>query len=162
MSEQRMPHGGQIEEIAVARMHRDLTRPKWWQTIWGRLSIAGGFLVLASSGVSALVLLSPQEITEQSYVHCMEGPHRNSDGTLSGTGMMVANQEGIVPIEDAVEICSRVWESGAMSGNDPLDPSPAPGDVPDSFTVCVAAEGYAVVVPGSSECSALRLHPHHP
>lgn len=49
--------------------------------------------------------------------------------------------------------------SGAFSFDDPLDPAPAPGIVPDAFTMCVTDEGSAAVVPGRIECSALALFP---
>lgn len=162
MSEHRMPHGRQIEEVAVARMRRDLTRPRWWQTVPGRIAVAGGCVALVSAGVSAVVLLAPRAVDETTAVHCMSDARRNLDGSLPGTMVSIATGNGVVPIEDAIEVCSQVWESGAMNAADPLDPTPAPGTVPDSFTECIAPEGYAVVVPGRIECSALRLHPHQP
>ncbi|MFX6201627.1 hypothetical protein ABTF50_19710, partial [Acinetobacter baumannii] len=52
------------------------------------------------------------------------------------------------------------WAAGSLHEQDPLNPTPAPAEVPDEFTVCVTREGSAAVVPGRIECSVLKLHPY--
>lgn len=158
MSE-RMPHHREVQDLLVEQMRRDLSRPKWWTTIWGRLSIAGGVLAIAGAGVAGVVLLDERPVTETTIVHCLEGPYRNSDGTLSGASASVATPDGVVAITDAEATCIQMWEGGAFEDNDPLSATPVPGVAPEEFTTCVTDEGEAAVVPGVIECSVLRLHP---
>jgi hypothetical protein len=157
-----MPHHKQVQDLLIEQMRRDLTRPVWWKTIWGRLSIAGGVLILAGAGVAGVVLLDDRPVSETAIVQCMEGPFRNADGTLSGAAVSVATPDGVLSIDDAESMCAQVWESGAFSEGDQLSPTPAPGTVPTDFTVCVTDTGEAAVVPGDIECSVLRLHPYDP
>ncbi|APZ33062.1 hypothetical protein BOH66_01175 [Microbacterium aurum] len=64
-----------------------------------------------------------------------------------------------MPIDDAVETCRQMWASGRFESDDPLNPSPTPGAVPEAFTTCVTDDGIAAIVPGRVECSVLKLHP---
>lgn len=156
----RMPHSPQVEEMLVQRMREDLSSPPWWKTVWGRGAIVGGVVVAIGASLAAVTMLSPKEVSEAALVHCLEGPYRESDGRLSGSAMSVATPEGVLEIEDAEAACALMWSSGAMDEEDPLNPTPAPGDVPAEFTMCVTPEGEAAVVPGRIECSGLRLHPY--
>ncbi|WP_314094779.1 hypothetical protein [Microbacterium foliorum] len=158
MSE-HMPHHREVQDLLVEQMRRDLSRSRWWNTLWGRLSIAGGVLAVAGAGVAGVVLLDERPVTETAIVHCLEGPYRNSDGTLSGAAASVATPDGVVAITDAEAMCIQMWEGGAFEDNDPLSATPTPGVAPDEFTTCVTDEGEAAVVPGVIECSVLRLHP---
>lgn len=155
----RMPHHREVQDLLIEQMRRDLTRPKWWKTVWGRLSIAGAALVLAGTGIAAVVLLDERPVSETSIVHCLEGPYRNPDGTLSGASASVATPDGVIAITDAEALCVQMWEGGAFEDNDPLSATPTPGIAPSEFTTCVTDEGEAAVVPGTVECSVLRLHP---
>lgn len=155
----RMPHHREVQDLLIDQMRRDLSRPRWWKTIWGRLAIAGGVLTIAGAGVAAVVLLDERPVSETSVVHCLEGPYRNSDGTLSGAAASVATPDGVVAIEDAEALCIQMWEGGAFEGQDPMSATPTPGVAPAEFTTCVNDEGEAAVVPGIIECSVLRLHP---
>ena len=157
-----MPHHKQVQDLLIEQMRRDLTRPVWWKTIWGRLSIAGGIFVLAGAGVAGVVLLDQRPVSDTSIVQCMEGPHRNPDGTLSGAAVSIATPDGVLPIDDAEAVCAQMWESGAFGEGDQLSASPAPASAPTEFTVCVTDDGIAAVVPGQIECSVLRLHPYEP
>lgn len=154
-----MPHRREVQDLLIERMRRDLTRPRWWKTVWGRLSIAGGVLVVAGAGVAGVVLLEQRPVSDTSIVYCLEGPYRNPDGTLSGAGASVATPDGVVSIKDAEAMCRQMWESGAFAETDPLSTTSAPGVAPSEFTTCVTDEGEAAVVPGRIECSVLRLHP---
>lgn len=155
----RMPHHREVQDLLIEQMRRDLTRPKWWKTVWGRLSIAGGALALAGTGIAAVVLLDERPVSETSIVHCLEGPYRNPDGTLSGASASVATPDGVIAITDAEALCVQMWDGGAFEDNDPLSATPTPGIAPSEFTTCVTDEGEAAVVPGTVECSVLRLHP---
>lgn len=157
-----MPHRQQVQDLLIEQMRRDLSRPKWWKTVWGRIGIAGGVLAVAGAGVAAVVLLEERPVNETSVVQCLEGPHRNSDGTLSGAAVGIATPDGVVAIEDAEAVCAEMWESGAFGESDPLSASPSPGVAPSEFTVCVTDGGEAAVVPGRIECSVLQLHPYQP
>ncbi|WP_106816716.1 hypothetical protein [Microbacterium timonense] len=158
----RMPHSAAVEDLLVERMRRDLTKPKWWRTVWGRVTIAAGAVVVAGTAVAAVVLLEARPVSDTAIVQCMESASRNLDGTLSGSAVSIAAPDGVLPIDDAVGICEQMWASGAFENTDPLDPSPTPGTVPSEFTTCVTDEGTAAVVPGRIECSALQLHPYDP
>ncbi|WP_145985713.1 hypothetical protein [Microbacterium phyllosphaerae] len=158
MSE-RMPHHREVQDLLIEQMRRDLARPKWWKTVWGRVTIAGGILVAAGAGVAAVTLLDERPVSETGVVHCLEGPYRNPDGTLSGAAASVATPDGVIAIEDAEALCTQMWEGGAFVDNDELSATPTPGSAPSEFTTCVTDEGEAAVVPGRVECSVLRLHP---
>lgn len=155
----RMPHHREVQDLLIEQMRRDLSRPRWWKTLWGRLAISGGVLTLAGAGVAAVVLLDERPVSETSVVHCLEGPYRNSDGTLSGAAASVATPDGVVAIEDAEALCIQMWEGGAFEDQDPMSATATPGVAPAEFTTCVNDEGEAAVVPGNIECSVLRLHP---
>lgn len=155
----RMPHHQEVQDLLVEQMRRDLSRPKWWKTVWVRLALTGGVLTIAGAGVAAVVLLDQRPVSETSVVHCLEGPYRNPDGTLSGAAASVATPDGVVAIEDAEALCIQMWEGGAFVDQDPLSATPTPGGVPAEFTTCVNDDGEAAVVPGIIECSVLRLHP---
>lgn len=154
-----MPHRREVQDLLIEQMRRDLSRPKWWKTVWGRLAIAGGVLTVAGAGVAAVVLLDERPVSETSVVHCLEGPYRNSDGSLSGAAASVATPDGVVAIEDAEALCVEMWEGGAFEDHDPMSATPIPGIAPTRFTTCVTDDGEAAVVPGVIECSVLRLHP---
>ncbi|MFJ2543037.1 hypothetical protein [Microbacterium sp. NPDC087589] len=155
-----MPHRSQVQDLLIEQMRRDLSRPVWWKTLWGRLSIAGSVLVIAGAGVAGVVLLEERPVDDTSIVHCLEGPYRNPDGTLSGAAVSIATPDGVVPIEDAEAVCTQMWESGAFEETDPLSATPGTAVAPSEFTTCVTDTGEAAVVPGRMECSTLRLHPY--
>lgn len=160
--EGRMPHGAAIEDLLVERMHSDLTRPKWWRTVWGRVAIGGGALLVVSTGVAGVMLLESRSVSETVVVHCLESASRNLDGSLSGAAVSLAAPDGVVSLTDAVSTCEEMWASGRFTSDDPLNPTPAPGVIPEEFTTCVTDDGSAAVVPGRIECSALNLHPYDP
>lgn len=155
----RMPHHPEVQDLLIEQMRRDLSRPKWWKTIWGRVAIAAGILSVAGAGVAAVVLLDEKPVSETGVVYCLEGPYRNADGSLSGAAASIATPEGVVAIEDAEALCTQMWEGGAFADNDELSATPSPGTAPSEYTTCVTDEGEAAVVPGTIECSVLRLHP---
>lgn len=156
-----MPHRAEVQDLLVEQMRRDLSRPKWWKTIWGRLAIAGGVLTLAGTGIAA-VMLEERPVSEAGLVWCLEGPYRNPDGSLSGAGASVATPDGVLSIDDAEAMCDLMWESGAMEETDPLAATSPPGVAPSEYTTCVTEYGEAAVVPGRIECSVLKLHPYQP
>lgn len=155
----RMPHHREVQDLLIEQMRRDLSRPKWWKTIWGRVAIAAGILSVAGAGVAAVVLLDEKPVSETGVVYCLEGPYRNADGSLSGAAASIATPDGVVAIEDAEALCTQMWEGGAFADNDELSATPSPGTPPSEYTTCVTDEGEAAVVPGTIECSVLRLHP---
>ena len=159
-NQDRMPNAAAIEEILVERMRDDLTRPKWWNTLKGRLAIVGASALIVSTGVAGVALVQPKPIDDTTMVQCLERASRNLDGTLSGAYTSVASPKGVLQIEDAVAMCQQMWAAGAFESDNPLDPSPTPGTVPDAFTLCVTDENTAAVVPGRIECSALGLSPY--
>lgn len=154
-----MPHRQEVQDLLIQQMRRDLSRPVWWKSIWGRLIIAGGVVAVAGAGVAAVVLLEQRPVSDTSIVYCLEGPYRNADGTLSGAAASIATPDGVVPIADAEAVCTQMWQAGAFAEKDPLSSTPAPGIAPSQFTMCVTDEGEAAVVPGRIECSTLQLHP---
>ncbi|MBA8817556.1 hypothetical protein FHX48_002661 [Microbacterium halimionae] len=155
---ERMPRAHAIEDLLVERMHSDLTRPRWWRTWWGKLSAAGTVFVLAGVSIAAFQVLQPAPVTDTEVVDCLADPPLNADGSLSGTSVSVLTEDGRINVDDAVATCRTVWEAG-FPADDPLDPSPTPGDIPTSFTVCVTNDGHPAVAPGDIDCVALSLHP---
>lgn len=163
MNSSGMPHGQEIEELLVGQMHAALIRPKWWQTFRGRMVILLGFTGLAGAAIGAVVVLESKPVTETTIVHCVEGMYLNTDGSLSGAAVSIATTEGVLQVDDAVSTCREMWLSGAFESSNPLSPTHPPATyIPTKFTVCVADDGYAAVVPGSIECSALGLNPYQP
>ncbi|KQP71393.1 hypothetical protein ASF40_06360 [Microbacterium sp. Leaf288] len=158
----RMPHHDAVQDLLIEKMRSDLSRPKWWQTMWGRLSIAGGALLVAGTAVAGVVLLETRPVSETLVVHCLDSPHRGADGSLPGAAVSIAAPDGVVPIEDAEAVCEQMWLSGSLQEPDALNPTPTPGDAPEEFTTCVTENGEAAVVPGRIECSVLHLHPYQP
>lgn len=158
----RMPHSRAIEAVLIARMRADLAKPKWWRTLHGRLAITIGSLAVVSTAVAAVILLDSRPVTDTGVVHCLESATRNQDGSLSGAAVSVAAPGGVVQIDDAIAICEQMWAAGSFNSEDPLDPDPTSGTVPDSFTTCVTPDGAAAVAPGRIECSVLKLHPYDP
>ncbi|GAA2965955.1 hypothetical protein [Microbacterium schleiferi] len=156
------PHHEAIQDLLIEEMRRDLARPKWWRTIWGRISIVSGVLILSSTAVAALVLLESRPVSDTLVVHCLESPSRAPDGSLPGAAVSIAAPDGVVPIEDAEAICAQMWSSGAFGEEDVLNPTPLPGEAPEEFTLCVTEDGEAAVAPGRIECSVLHLHPYQP
>lgn len=155
----RMPYHREVQDLLIEQMRRDLSRPRWWMTVWGRFAVAGSIVAVVGAGVAAVVLLEEKSVSETSVVHCLEGPYRNSDGTLSGAAASIATPDGVVAITDAEALCVQMWEGGAFEDRDPLSATPTPASAPTQFTTCVNDEGEAAVVPGVIECSVLRLHP---
>lgn len=157
----RMPRSEQIEEMLVAQMRADLTRPKWWHTLRGRMFFAAGAsVVLLGGAVAAVTLLDSRDVSDTAVVHCLDRDSRNLDGSLPGSAVSLASPDGVVAIDDAIAVCSKLWAAGTFSASDPLEPSPSPADVPGQFTLCVTDTGAAAVVPGRVECSVLKLHPY--
>lgn len=160
--EGRIPHAEEIEDLVIARMRSQLTRPRWWRRTPARIAFAGGAVLLAGAGVAAAILLEARSVTETQIVQCLDRASTNADGTLPGTAVSIAAPTGVVPTEDAVAVCRDLWKAGGFNGNEPLNPSPSPGTVPNDFTTCVTDDGIAAVVPGRIECTDLRLHPYQP
>lgn len=159
---ERIPHGAEIEDLVIARMRSQLTRPRWWRRPSTRIAFAGGAVLLAGASVAATILLDARPVTETQIVQCLDRASTNPDGSLPGTAVSLAAPTGVVSIEDAVAVCRDLWKAGGFNGNEPLDPTPSPGTVPDDFTTCVTDSGIAAVVPGLVECTDLRLHPYQP
>lgn len=155
----RMPHGAAIEDLLVQNMRDDLTRPKWWQTWTGRFAIVGASALVVSTGVAGVSLLQSRPVDDTTIVHCLENASRNLDGTLSGYAATIASEDGKLNVTDAVGLCEQMWAAGTFTSDDPLNPTPDPGVVPEAFTTCVTEDGSAAVVPGRIECSALGLFP---
>ncbi|MFE6965741.1 hypothetical protein ACFVAJ_11540 [Agromyces sp. NPDC057679] len=121
---------------------------------WGGL----GVLAVGVAATAGTMLLAPEPVTESAYVLCMSEASRNSDGSYPGSGAMVAEGSGLPT--DPIELCTLMWESGALEpGYDPVAPENPPGRVPRDLQVCVMSDGAAAVVPSSNEsiCAALGL-----
>lgn len=161
MTEHRtMPHSAAIEDVIVNAMRADLTRPKWWATMWGRVTIIGSLVGFAGLAIAGVVILDRAPVTQELVVHCFATPAINPDGTYQGTAVAISSGTGSMRIDDAIRVCSDVWASGAMSTDkDPLSATDASAEVPASLTTCVMADGSAAVIPGSVTCSSLKLHP---
>lgn len=160
----RPPHSDEIRQLVLEQIEHDLAHPRrrWWQTLWGRVAIVAGAMLIVSPAVAAVILLQPKPVTDTTIVHCLYSDQRAPDGSLPGLSVGIATPTGQLDINDAISTCKEAWASGGMTSTDKLSPTQPPGAVPVSFTECVNDRGEAVIVPARVECSGLKLHPYHP
>lgn len=150
-----------IETLLVSHVRKDLVRSASHRR-W-RITAAIGIpaLLVAGALTAGVILLADAPISDSSYVNCFSRAEIYPDGTYPGSSTMIAGSTGSqIPIQDAIDACSALWEQGVFQlGFDPTHPS-APGTfpVPDPLTVCVMSDGSAAVIPGGrSVCASLGL-----
>ena len=130
---------------------------------WRLASALSGGVILAAATTAGIIVLQPEPIADKTIVLCMSQPTRDSAGDLPGSSATLFHEFDPGYVDDAIELCTLMWQSGA------LEPSINPTAVPDPevtyqappLTVCVDRDGTAVVVPTSNAdvCTGLRLAP---
>jgi hypothetical protein len=123
--------------------------------VWGSVGVVGA--VALTTG--AAVLLGSAPVTNDTIVHCLSSTTRDADGVYPGSSATIADGSGPGRVDDALSLCSQMWEQGVLSPTvDPIAPTHAPGLVPP-LQVCVMRDGSAAVVPSSSDtvCQSLGM-----
>lgn len=126
--------------------------------VWGGLSA----LVVMLGVTAGAVILDATRISNTELVHCLSSATRNPDGSYPGSQATISTGTGEGRVEDALELCSQMWEQGVLNdGFDPDRPTNSPGTAPPALQVCVMPDGSAAVVPGptSAVCSMIGLAP---
>ncbi|NII69499.1 hypothetical protein [Microbacterium ulmi] len=155
-----MPHSVEIEHAVLSRMRADLTRPRWWHTVWGRVAIVTSVFAVGGLAVAGTIWLSDEPVTQPMVVHCFAQAAIHADGTYEGVAVAMSDGNAAEAIDNAQQTCADVWASGALDpSHDPLATDLPPGVVPDAFTTCVMSDGTAAVIPGRISCLRLKLHP---
>ncbi len=130
-----------------------------------RLAIFGGLgaLTVGLAATGAAVLLGAGPVTDTTIVHCLSSTTRGPNGTYPGSSATIADGTGPGRVDDAIALCSQMWQQGILSGTlDPTAPTQTPGDTPvPPLQVCVMRDGTAAVVPSGnrSVCQSLGLAP---
>lgn len=133
--------------------------------------IPSAALALGLTGGAVALLQAP--VTEKSHVLCFARAERTGTSFAGGTVTVLRETKGVplqappvVPIDDAVAVCSDMWKQHALDASIP-NGSPGPGQedptfshpVPNPLTVCVW-DGVAAVIPGGpAVCAKLGLAP---
>jgi hypothetical protein len=128
---------------------------------WGGI----GVLAIGAAATAGAVLLKPAEVSTQEMVYCLSAAERNADGTYPGSGATIASSDGQGRVDDAIELCTTMWEHGVFEeGFDPTAATNPPGRVPDELQACVMPDGSAAIVPSPNEsvCQAIGLAPLAP
>lgn len=124
-------------------------------TVWGSVGVVGA--VALTTG--AAVLLGSAPVTDNTIVHCLSSTTRDADGNYPGSSATIASGNGPGRVDDAVSLCSQMWERGVLGPSiDPTAPTHAPGQVPP-LQVCVMRDGSAAVVPSvtGTVCQSLGM-----
>ncbi|WP_157000931.1 hypothetical protein [Agromyces laixinhei] len=146
-----------LQQVAESREKKARWRRNRWFA-WGGV----GVLVVGIGATAAGVVLQAQMVSNEQIVHCLLSDQRAGDGSYPGTMGSLASANGEARAIEAVEVCTMMWEQGAMDpGFDPRSTTNAPGVVPKAFVVCVMPDGSAAAVPSAEPavCQRLSLAP---
>ncbi|MBO0982689.1 hypothetical protein [Rathayibacter sp. SD072] len=127
--------------------------------LWGGV----GALTVGLATTGATMLLNEAEVTDRSIVHCLSSTTPNLDGSYPGSAATIAESEGPGRVDDALALCTQMWQQGVLSTDvDPTAPTQEGEDaaVP-ALQVCVMRDGTAAVVPGESDstCQMVGMAP---
>ncbi len=128
---------------------------------WGGI----GVLALGAAVTAGAVMLQPAEVSTQEIVFCLSAAERNADGSYPGSGATIASSDGQGRVDDAMELCTMMWEQGVFEVSfDPTAATNPPGRVPEELQACVMPDGSAAIVPSANEsvCQAIGLAPLAP
>lgn len=126
--------------------------------LWGSIGVLSvGGLAIASAAV-----VDAERVDGYELVHCLGPAERGANGKYDDMQAMLEPGKSVdATIDDAVRLCTLMWEQGALpTDKDPLASEPTGSlPVPD-LVVCVMKDGNPAVVPGeASVCNALGLAP---
>lgn len=156
--EMRSAREAAIKALVLERLEESRERKARWRRnrwfAWGGV----GVLVVGIGATAAGVVLQAQTVSNEQIVHCLLSDERAADGSYPGTMGSLASADGEARAIEAVEVCTMMWEQGAMEpGFDPRSTTNAPGQVPEAFVVCVMPDGSAAAVPTSTPAICQRL-----
>lgn len=146
-----------LEQLEESRERKVLWRRRRWFA-WG----SAGLLIVGLGATAAGMVLQSQTVSNDELVRCLISDERAADGSYPGAMASVAFDSDSERALSAIEICTMMWEQGALEpGFDPTSLTNAPGVAPEAFVVCVMSDGTAAVVPSSEPaiCSRLGLAP---
>jgi hypothetical protein len=122
-----------------------------------------GLATVAALTTGAAIILGEAPVTDKTIVHCLSSTTVGADGSYPGSSATIANGDGPGRVEDALDLCTQMWEQGVLSASvDPTAPTQDPGDVTvPALQVCVMRDGTAAVVPSDkpSVCQSLIMAP---
>lgn len=119
-------------------------------------ALAAGGAVAGASLVHQMVAPA----TDRSLARCHTTPEVGRGNSFPGTSVSVADQNGIVTIDRAVDACADLWRQELLTLGSAKVAEPNPnGDAPVPALVgCVDPDGIAAVFPGNPGlCASLGL-----
>lgn len=142
-----------LEHVAESREAKVRKhRRKWF--VWSGVCL----LTVGLGSTAAGIVLQTQSVSNEHIVHCLSSEKRAADGSYPGPMASIASSDQKGRADDAVQVCSMMWEQGALDpGFDPTSTTNAPGRLPDAFVVCVMPDGSAAVVPSTNLAVCTRL-----
>lgn len=146
-----------LDQLEESREQKARWRRRRW-FVWGGV----GLLTVGIGATAAGIVLQSQAVSNDELVRCLKSDERAADGSYPGAMASVAYDSPAERELSAIEICTMMWEQGALEPDfDPTSLTNAPGVVPEAFVVCVMPDGTAAVVPSSEPtiCSRLSLAP---
>lgn len=146
-----------LQQVAASHHEKAKRKQRRW-FVWGGI----GLLTVGMGATAASIVLQAQSVSNDHIVHCLSSDQRAADGSYPGAMASIASADEQGRAGDAVEVCTMMWEQGALEpGYDPTSTTNPPGQVPSAFVVCVMPDGSAAVVPSEEPaiCSRLGLAP---
>ena len=146
-----------VEQVRDAPEVKAARRRRNWM-IWS----GAGVLAIGLGATAGAVVLQSTQVSNRQIVHCLSSDQRAADGSYPGSQASLASTDEQGRVDDAVELCTLMWEQGVFEdGFDPTSTTNPPGEVPPAFQLCVMPDGSAAVVPSDEPavCSRLGLAP---
>lgn len=142
-----------VDQVRSAPEVKAVRRRRNWM-IWG----GAGVLAIGVGATAGAVVLQAAQVSNTQLVHCLSSDQRTADGGYPGAQATLASPDEQGRVDDAIELCSQMWEQGVFeSGFDATSASNPPGEVPPAFRVCVMPDGSAAVVPSDEPAVCTRL-----
>lgn len=146
-----------VDQVRSAPEVKAVRRRRNW-LIWS----GAGLLAIGVGATAGAVVLQAAQVSNRQIVHCLSSDQRAADGSYPGSQASLASTDEQGRVDDAVELCTLMWEQGVFEdGFDATSASNPPGEVPPAFQLCVMPDGSAAVVPSDQPavCSRLGLAP---
>lgn len=127
--------------------------------------VIGAATGLALTGGAAVAFVAFAPATDLSVVRCFTLPEVGTEDDYYGTDAVAASpdQDGPVPVTEAVALCADLWRQGALTYGVKSAPGPDQSSTKTTYpipelTACVLDSGIAGVFPADADiCSRLGL-----
>ncbi|MFF2387904.1 hypothetical protein [Agromyces sp. NPDC058104] len=140
---------GHVEESRERDARR--RRHRWFA--WGGV----GLVVAGLGTVTTVVWLQSQLVSNDQIIHCFR-TEALPDGDRPDAMAYITFADEAERSEHAVEVCTMMWEQGALApGFDPTSLTNPTGVAPESFVLCRMGDGSTAVVPSSAPAICSRL-----